>query len=67
MHRDTGRVRGGRGARIVARVRRLGFRYEQPAGTRLFLGDHADTAASRVVNDILVTVPVDEAGRIRRF
>lgn len=67
MHGDAGRVRGGRRARVVPRVRRLCLGDEQPAGARLFLRDHADAAAARVVDHVPVPVPVDEAGRIRRL
>lgn len=64
---DAGRVGGGRRARVVARVRRLGLGYQQPACPGLFLGHYADAAASRIVDDVPVPVPVNEAGRIRRF
>lgn len=67
MNGDAGRVGGGRGARVVARVRRLCFGYEQPTGTRLFLGHHADAAAARIVDHVPVAVPVDEAGWVGRF
>lgn len=67
MNGDAGRVRGRRSARVVASVGWLGLGYQQPAGPCLFLGHHADATAARIVDDISVSVPVDEAGRIWRF
>lgn len=67
MHGDAGRVGGRRGASVVAGVRRLGFRYQQPAGPGLFFRDHADTTTTRVVDNVSITVPINEAGRVRRL
>lgn len=67
MHGNASRVGGGRGARVVARVRWLRLGDQQSAGPGLFLGHHADAAAARVVDHVPVPVPVYEAGRVRRL
>lgn len=67
MHEHAGRVTAGGWARVVARVGRQGARYHQPGGAGLLLGDDADAAALRVVDDVSAAVPVDEAGRVRRL
>lgn len=67
MHEHAGRVAAGRGASVVARVCWQGAGDQQPRGARLLLGDYADAATLRVVDDVRPAVPVDKGGRVRRL
>lgn len=64
VHHDAGRVAAGRGAGVVAAVRRQRPRNQQSAGPGLLFGDHADAPALGVIDDVAPAVPVNEAWRV---